>query len=119
LLGEREISLRKKLRVPEKLRSPARNQTQDLLQVLLPKSHWCPWQRSGKCIIYRPQQNPADSLSLGGDPPSSPPHADMVVGLWIDCTGTLPEQILSTTSASTGDLHPKRENQVDSAKAYR
>jgi len=51
--------------------------------------------------------------------PVPQPHADMVVGLWIDCTGTLPEQILSTTSASTGDLHPKRENQVDSAKAYR
>ena len=45
--------------------------TQSLLkasQVLLPLGHWCLWQRSGRYIIYRPQQNLADSLSLGGDP---------------------------------------------------
>ena len=55
----------------KKFQGPAGNRTQDLLnasQVLLPLSHWCPWQRSGRYIIYRPQPNPADSLSLGGDP---------------------------------------------------
>ena len=73
----------------KKFQGPAGNRTQDLLnasQALLPLSHWCPWQRSGRYIIYRlngryiiyrpsgryiiyrPQPNPADSLSLGGDP---------------------------------------------------
>ena len=66
VIAEREIN---KSRI--KFRGPAGNRTQDLLnasQALLPLSHWCPWQRSGRYIIYRPQPNPADSLSLGGDP---------------------------------------------------
>ena len=84
LLEGREISPRKKVRGP----ASYRNQTQDLLQVLfLPLSHWCPWKRSGKCIIYRPQPKPADFLSLGGDPSSSANPCRHGCGPgWIDCT---------------------------------
>ena len=47
--------------------SPPKNSRQDLLnasQVLIPLSHRCLWLRSRRYIIYRPQLNPADSLSL-------------------------------------------------------
>ena len=35
------------------------------------------------------------------------------------CSGNVPVQLIHPTTPSAGDLHPERENQLDSAEAYR
>ena len=59
---------RERKKSQKKLRDPAGNRTQDLLntsQALIPLSYWMPVVEERKIyIIYRPQPNAADSLPL-------------------------------------------------------
>ena len=95
----------------KKFWGPAGNRTQNLLdasQVLLPLSHWCLWQRSRRYTIYRPQLNPADSLSAR-DFSGRKSLADRVVDLggltvWAHCPSEYYPPPQTNTYSYTAEL---------------